>query len=614
MATITETTSDAAAGSDTTYTMSPGDTFTGRLGERFDEDWLRIELQAGLTYEINLTGDGSDGAEDTILRIYNSAGQQVAVNDDVDFAAGNLFSMLAFTPDTSGVYYLSAGSYSANPNQENWGDYRLTVSNPGGGEPADEDNDMMGEDGEVMDEDDVEDEPETGEAGEVFEGSPDSDTLTGGPDDDELYGRRGDDVLDGRGGNDWLEGGRGADELRGGLGEDTASFKSYSPAEDVLVVINETGQLTGGTSTVRRGVEVSLQDGTFRGGHAEGDTFGGMQVIAYIDGNGNTQMVEVPDIENLFGSDGEDMLVGAHGPNRLDGYEGGDMLDGREGDDRLFGGNGSDLLTGGPGADLLSGGSHYDYAVYRDSDAGVVVRLHTVLETGGQGGDAEGDTFVSQTLPFTDENGNTRMVEVPDIEILVGSDHGDVLAGDFRFNIIWGRAGDDKLYGGPDGGDDWLFGGSGNDQVFGGKGSDMLYGGDGDDLVKGGPGNDTLEAEREERDLEKSNEREIHVKVVRFDSGDDRLDGGTGDDVFYFFPEGGDDVILDFGNGDDRIDLTAFEDIQSLDDLSMQQQGNNLVIDLSGQGGGTITLQDYNQADLMDAHFVFITDDAATAA
>ena len=282
MATITETTSDAAAGSDTTYTMSPGDTFTGRLGERFDEDWLRIELQAGLTYEINLTGDGSDGAEDTILRIYNSAGQQVAVNDDVDFAAGNLFSMLAFTPETSGVYYLSAGSYSANPNQENWGDYRLTVSNPGGGEPADEDNDMMGEDGEVMDEDDVEDEPETGEASEVFEGSPDSDTLTGGPDDDELYGRRGDDVLDGRGGNDWLEGGRGADELRGGPGEDTASFKSYSPAEDVLVVINETGQLTGGTSTVRRGVEVSLQDGTFRGGHAEGDTFGGMQVIAYI--------------------------------------------------------------------------------------------------------------------------------------------------------------------------------------------------------------------------------------------------------------------------------------------------------------------------------------------
>ena len=228
-----------------------------------------------------------------------------------------------------------------------------------------------------------------------------------------------------------------------------------------------------------------------------------------------------------------------------------------------------------------------------------------MLEVGGQGGDAEGDTFVSQTLPFTDEEGNTRMVEVPDIEILVGSDHGDVLAGDFRFNIIWGLDGDDKLYGGPDGGDDWLLGGSGNDEVFGGKGNDLLYGGSGDDLLKGGPGDDTMEAEREIRDVEKTNEREIHVKTVRYDAGNDRLEGGAGDDVFYFYPDGGDDVILDFGNGEDRIVLSAFEDIQSMDDLTMQQQGGSLVIDLSGQGGGTITLQDFNEADLMDMHFMF---------
>ena len=132
MATITETTNDAAASADTTYSMVPGDTFSGRLGERFDEDWVRIELQTGLTYEINLIGDGSDGADDTILRIYNAAGEQVAVNDDVDFAAGNLFSMVRFTPVSNGVYYISAGSYTANPNQQNWGDYRVTVSNPGG--------------------------------------------------------------------------------------------------------------------------------------------------------------------------------------------------------------------------------------------------------------------------------------------------------------------------------------------------------------------------------------------------------------------------------------------------------------------------------------------------
>ena len=108
MATITETRGDAVASVDTGYSMTPGDTFTGRLDERFDEDWIRVELEAGLRYEIGLTGDGADGAADTVLRIYNAAGQQVAINDDVDRTAGNLDSELRFSPESSGVYYISA--------------------------------------------------------------------------------------------------------------------------------------------------------------------------------------------------------------------------------------------------------------------------------------------------------------------------------------------------------------------------------------------------------------------------------------------------------------------------------------------------------------------------
>ena len=609
MTTVTETMGDASHGADTTYSMAPGDTFTGRLGERQDQDWISIELQRELTYEINLTGDGADGAADTILRIYNAAGEQVAMNDDVDFAAGNLYSKVSFTPESSGVYYISAASYTANPNQENWGDYRVTVSNPGGIAPMDEDEGMVDDSTTVT-------EGDGGETdivqGDIIEGGPGPDVLTGGHGNDMLYGLGDDDVLDGREGNDWLEGGWGADEFRGGPGEDTISYESYSPGEVEVAVIDETG-LPIATSFVRGGIEARLHNGVLRGGQAEGDTFAGMQTIEYVDGEGNTQMVDVPDVENLYGSDAKDILVGAHGSNRLDGAGDGDKLDGREGDDRLYGGADSDVLTGGPGADLLSGGPGYDYASYEFSDAGVTVRLHTVLETGGRGGDAEGDTFVGVTFSFTDDEGNTRMREVPDIEILIGSNHGDVLAGDFRFNVIWGLAGDDKLYGGPDGGDDWLFGGAGNDLVYGGKGNDLLYGGDGDDLLKGGPGDDTMEKERENiLDGEKTDESDIYidesdryVKTVRYDSGNDRLEGGAGDDVFYFYPDGGDDVILDFGNGEDRIALPAFEDIQSIADLALQQQGDDLVIDLAPHGGGTITLQDYNEADLMDAHFLF---------
>ena len=242
MATITETGGDAADSADTGYSMTPGDSFTGRLGERFDEDWIRIELQAGLTYEINLAGGGADGAADTILKIYNLAGDQVAINDDVDLAAGNLFSMVSFTLDSSGTYYISATSYTANPSQENWGDYRVTVSNPGGSDPMVEDSDMVDESTTMTEEDG--DEPDV-VLGDVFEGGPGSDVITGGPGNDELYGLGDDDVLDGREGDDWLEGGRGADEFHGGPGEDAISYESYSPAEDQVYVYDETGQPTG---------------------------------------------------------------------------------------------------------------------------------------------------------------------------------------------------------------------------------------------------------------------------------------------------------------------------------------------------------------------------------
>ena len=992
MATITETTSDAAAGADTSYSMIPGDTFTGRLSERFDEDWVRIELQEGLTYDISLTGDGTDGAADTILRIYNSAGVRVAMNDDVDRSAGNLFSMLDFTPESSGTYYISATSYSANPNQENWGDYRVSVSDPGGINPMDEDSDRVGDDSDTVEEDTVVDavyyivggneelreffegiiddfrngfildiegnysvirdgngadrltgsadhdaiyagagadtiqggagddivlytDSNTGvqvrlydgtasgghaegdtfpgrqtieyldennrsvqvealdiealvgsahddilagaegndlllgghgndnlegregedlldgmEGDDLLVGGPGWDVLIGGPgidtvsyenqdraivylstgeasisggeidlfpgrqvieyldengnmrqaevsdienlrgsqDDDELTGTHGpnrleglgggdlliglggDDVLvgsdgndnlqgglgndrlDGGAGNDYLAGGAGADQVRGGSGIDEVSYWDSeagvevnlqtgvlrggdaegdvfigrqtieyvdvegntrqavvtdienlygSEADDILIGdarANElqgaagndvleggagddylTGdnyvfngfyfystagndRLTGGegddwlvgghgadelsggpgddTASYRRsgsnvGVEVRLYDGTARGGEAEGDSFVGMKTIDHVDAGGNTQRVEVPDIENLLGSSGNDILAGAHGPNRLDGAGGHDHLIGREGDDWLEGGAGRDRLEGGPGADVLRGGADIDIAIYESSDAGVVIRLHTVLEEGGKGGDAEGDTYNGKTYTLTNDDGTTREVVVPDIQNLFGSEHHDVLAGDFRENRIYGQGGDDLLYGGPDGGPDVLFGGDGDDKVYGGKGRDNLYGGHDDDLLKGGPGTDYLDSALRVLDRERSTEFDIHYKIERYDYGDDQLEGGAGDDYFYFYPDGGDDTILDFGNGEDRISLYAFEDIRSIDDLTLQQQGGNLFIDLTARGGGTITLQDYNQADISGEHFIFFApDDSGTAA
>jgi Ca2+-binding RTX toxin-like protein len=91
----------------------------------------------------------------------------------------------------------------------------------------------------------------------------------------------------------------------------------------------------------------------------------------------------------------------------------------------------------------------------------------------------------------------------------------------------WGRAGNDKITGGP--GRDNLYGGegadaiwglAGNDQLSGEGGSDALSGGDGLDYITGGAGGDRLLGGNGDDELEGL-------------AGNDVEDGGAGDDVFY---------------------------------------------------------------------------------
>ena len=208
---------------------------------------------------------------------------------------------------------------------------------------------------------------------------------------------------------------------------------------------------------------------------------------------------------------------------------------------------------GGAGADGLKGGTGDDTATYASSDVGVVVRLHSWVARGGH---AEGDTFTGRiTLQGT---------EVTDIEHLNGSSYADILAGDHRDNTLRGGNGDDTLYGGPGGGDDRLYGENGNDRIFGGKGNDTIIGGPGADTMIGGPDEDT----------------------------------------FVIAPGGENDTITDFADGSDNIDLSAFADIDSFNDLSTEQQGDDVVIDVTGQGGGTIVLSNFDLASLDASDFI----------
>jgi len=226
-------------------------------------------------------------------------------------------------------------------------------------------------------------------------GSSLGDQLTGSSAADSLFGGSGNDTLVGLSGNDVLSGGAGADSLDGGDGSDTADYSASDAA-----------------------VTVDIGAGSAAGGHAAGDS--------------------LTNVENIVGSDFDDLLIGGS-PNALSGGSGVDTLIGGSGADTLSGGSGLDSLFGGSGNEDLA-----DFAV--GAPNGVAVDLS-----------ANSATVVGL--------GNES---IGGIEHLAGSSAADSLTGDSGANSLSGRGGDDSLTGGS--GDDALFGGAGSDRaVFDGN-------------------------------------------------------------------------------------------------------------------------------------------------
>ena len=87
----------------------------------------------------------------------------------------------------------------------------------------------------------------------------------------------------------------------------------------------------------------------------------------------------------------------------------------------------------------------------------------------------------------------------------------------------------------------------------------------------------------------------------------DVVNGGPGDDTFRFFPSDlGGGSIQDFTDGEDMIDLTAFTNINSMDDLDIEDYGDNVRIEVSGTDYlTTIILSDFDVNNLDSADFMF---------
>jgi|CXWL01.1.fsa_nt_gi hypothetical protein len=106
-------------------------------------DTFRIDVTAGLLYTIEVAG-GADynslffdlpaGELDTVIVLYDSEGNFVTLNDDINFVQGDISSKLSFFAETSGTYFLDVFSYQP------WtGGYSITSSsiNPADFDPLD---------------------------------------------------------------------------------------------------------------------------------------------------------------------------------------------------------------------------------------------------------------------------------------------------------------------------------------------------------------------------------------------------------------------------------------------------------------------------------------------
>ena len=199
--------------------------------------------------------------------------------------------------------------------------------------------------------------------------------------------------------------------------------------------------------------------------------------------------------------------------------------------------------------------------------------------------------------------GNDRLYGGADADELFGGAGKDVLAGQGGADQLFGEAGGDRLSGGGQG--DRLFGGGGRDILSGGGGSDVLLGQGGADRLSGNAGRDRLQGGAKGDQLFGQGGRDR----LQGDGGRDRLDGGSGTDVliggggrdtFVFNAKSGKDLIRDFRDGVDRIDVSAFD--KGFGALKIRQFGSDTMVEI---GRVDIQLLNVDADDIGRSDFIF---------
>lgn len=239
-------------------------------------------------------------------------------------------------------------------------------------------------------------------------------------------------------------------------------------------------------------------------------------------GLGNDRLVATAgaSLGPILGDEGNDtiILTGALTQGRIQLGAGNDTFEGSNGRDSVSGGTGDDdIATGGgndiiemgipsDGNDTIDGGDGIDTLDYSRIDLPLFTEANGGLRITLDGGLATGRTAAAVAMFGRDQIAN--------VENVIGGNLSDLILGDELANRLDGRGG--------------------NDTLAGLAGKDVLIGGLGNDSLTGGLDRDTLS-------------------------------GGAGADRFVFFSSDTGitratrDVILDFEQGSDKIDLRGFD-------------------------------------------------------
>ena len=564
-----------AAGVDTAGTIAAGETILTQLDYAGDSDWFAFDIALGQAISFSTAAGTGAAANDTVITIYDAAGNALLTNDD---NGTDLYSFVDFAAEATGTYYVEVSGFDGVAT----GSYSLTASLTH--------NAVEGSVDQISEYLSSRWFADMGEqaGGWALDASRTITVDLSGLDASMHEAARvslaawGDAA-----GITFIEQAGGALQFVNGTENDTTVTRSGGFIDGAVVTIDPA---TPGFASATRAYQVVMQEVGFALGLGHAGQYTNGQFVSYR----AHDLVYLNDSNMLTVMSGFDnstnVTLAGQGYSSFDAITPmmadvaaiqaiyGAPTNTRTGDDTYgFNSTAGDLydasLTTGAAYTIVdsAGVDTLDYSQHAQDQlinlfegrlmniggltGNVSIAQGTVIENaiGGSGNDSVRGNNADNHLQGLAGNDTLRGMAGNDTvdggegdDLIYGNNGNDTLSAATGFNRIFGNAGDDVILGGD--GFDKLFGGPGNDQLFGGAGDDFMMawagtnhmdGGLGSDVMVGGSGNDTL----------------IGGDT---DHGWDKLRGGAGDDIL-ISGWGNDD--LQGGDGDDWMDAGGAHDM-----------------------------------------------------